>query len=221
MKVIPREDKRSKVITWSREIRDLQKRLSLNLWQKEILIGTILGDGCLIPNVYGKNYRLKVEQGDAQKEYAWWKYEAFKEWVLTPPKFQERTNSWRFYTISHPEFSEFREIFYRNGKRILPKQIEKILKNPLSLAVWFMDDGGKMIDKAREYGYLLNIQQFSEKEVNLIQEVLRKNFGLFTTKQWNNSGYRLYFGKKSRKKFDSLIRKYVEPCLKYKLLLNP
>jgi hypothetical protein len=221
MRVIPREVKRKKIVTWSKEIRGLQGRLSLSPHQKEILYGTLLGDGCLAANAYGKNYRLKIEHGKRQKKYVWWKYKIFKEWVLSPPRFQKRTNSWRFYTISHPEFKEFQKIFYGNGKKGLPKQIGEILKSPLSIAVWFMDDGGKMVDRKREYGYLLNIQQFSPQEVNRVQEALRKNFNLFTTQQWNNSGYRLYFGKKFRKKFDGIIRNYIIPCLKYKLLLTP
>jgi len=69
MKVIPREVVKRKPITWSLEIRKLQKELILNSFQKKVLIGTILGDGCLTPNAYGKNYRLQIEQAAKEKKY--------------------------------------------------------------------------------------------------------------------------------------------------------
>jgi len=48
----------AKVISWSKEIRDLQKNLTLTEIQKEVLMGTLLGDGCLARNISGKNSRL-------------------------------------------------------------------------------------------------------------------------------------------------------------------
>lgn len=220
MKVIPREV-RKKPVTWSGEIRKLQKKLNLTSLQKKILIGTLLGDGSLIPNAYGKNYRLQIEHSARAKGYVWWKYQILKEWVLSKPRLQKRTNSWKFRTISHPEFAKFHQLFYRNKKKVIPEALDKILVSPVSLTVWFMDDGGKLADKNREYGYLLNVQQFSLKEVENIQKILWKNFSVATTRQWNNSGYRLYTGKTSRKKLDTIIRKHIHPSLEYKLLLAP
>jgi hypothetical protein len=61
MMVIPRKVKKcSKVKSWSKSVRDLQKRLVLGSTQKQVLVGTLLGDGCLTPNVYGKNFRLAL-----------------------------------------------------------------------------------------------------------------------------------------------------------------
>ena len=218
MKAIPRE---VKIITNSRDIRQMRERLSLSLFQKEILIGSLLGDGCLSPNAYGKNYRLQMVQSNAQKEYLWWKYKIFKEWTLSEPKFVAINNSWRFRTISHPEFTNWQKRFYKGKQKILPKDIEIIFNNPISLAVWFMDDGGKMKDKYREYGNLFNVQGFTIDEVIRLQKVLISNFGLSTTRQWNNRGYRLYIGKSGYKKFNGLIEKLIHPTLRYKLILTP
>jgi len=110
------------------------------------LIGTLLGDGSLVANAHGKNYRLQIEHQKKQKSYLEWKYRVFERWCLSPPKFRVKTNSWYFRTISHPIFTEYRSLFYQAfyqaKKKIIPKEIETLLTNPVSLAVWYMDDGG-------------------------------------------------------------------------------
>ena len=201
----------------TKKVRKLRKNLKLSKNQKAALIGTILGDGCLTKNAYGKHCRLQIEHKELHKEYVDWKYELFQKWCLSKPRIQERTNSWKFRIISHPIFTKFRKLFYKGGKKIIPKSIGELLKDPLSLSVWFMDDGGNLAER----GILLNVQQFSLKEVELIQKVLRKNFGISSTKQWNNSGYRLYFGKDSRMEFQRIVKNFILPCLEYKLLLTP
>jgi len=32
-------------------------------------------------------------------------------------------------------------VFYRDGKKIIPENIAEYLANPVTMAVWFMDDG--------------------------------------------------------------------------------
>ena len=218
MKAIPRE---VKIVTNSHSIMNLRKSLSLTEIQKKFLIGTLMGDGCLTPNAYGKNYRFQVTQGSEQKEYVLWKYSIFKNWTLSEPKYTAINDSWRFRTISHPEFRQWHDIFYQGRQKVLPKEIESMLIDPFSLAIWFMDDGGKLKDKHREYGNLLNIQGFSIDEVERLQNLLLTNFNLYTTRQWNNRGYRLYLGKKERGKLNELIEKFVHPTLRYKLILTP
>jgi hypothetical protein len=47
--------------------------------------------------------------------------------------------SYTFSTKSLPIFSEF-SYFYFQGKKIVPSNIYELL-TPISLAIWFMDDG--------------------------------------------------------------------------------
>lgn len=209
---------RRKVITWSREIRDLQQRLDLTPLQRDVLLGTLFGDGCVIANPSGKNYRLKIEHGEKQQKYVEWKYKIFKDWCLSGMKFQEQTRSWSFRTISHPVFTEFHRKFYRDGKKVLPFEAKEFLNNPLRLAIWFMDDGGKLKDKHGEKAILFNIQQLSLKDVIRLQDILIENFSLPTTRQWNNSGYRLYLPRRYCGIFNNLVSEYILPILKYKLI---
>jgi hypothetical protein len=67
---------------------------SLSSDQLEISIGLCLGDASLQkqstrPESY-KQYRMKFEWGDKNKEYAFHIYETFDEWILSPPRAQDR-----------------------------------------------------------------------------------------------------------------------------------
>lgn len=214
MRVIPREVAKGNHITWSREIRNLQAKLKINSLQRNFLIGTILGDACIIPNVGGNNYRLQVEQCEKQKEYVWWKYQIFKEWVLGEPKYQDRTCSWRFRTITHPVFKDFRQLFYQNKKKIVPVNIDQVLNNPLSLAVWFMDDGAR---GPKGLGATFNSQSFSFQENQLLRNCLEKNFGLKTSLHKDKKSWRIYVLPQSSRLLVNLIADVVLPNFYYKL----
>jgi hypothetical protein len=214
MKIIPREVRRRKPITWSREIRALQQRLSLTQIQKEVLIGTLLGDGCLLVNVYGKNYRLYIEHSVKQKNYLEWKYEIFREWCLSQPKYRKVNDSWRFRTISHPIFRWWRDIFYRGNRKIVPRNIEKLLDRPRSLAVWFMDDGAL---GPKKKGLTLNTQNFTKKEDEKLMKCLEKNFHLKVSLHKDKKSWRIYVLPKSVPEFRKRVEKLIFPEFMYKL----
>jgi len=172
-----------------------------------------LGDGCLIPNAYGKNYRLQIEQGVKEKKYVWWKYQVFKNWTLNSPKFQKRTNSWKFRTISHPVLTKFYKLFYQDGKKIIPKNIDKLLMNQISLAVWFMDDGAL---GPKRQGITLNTQNFTKEENEQLRECLTKSFHLKTSLHKDKKYWRIYIFPASVSQFVKLIRKTVLPEFNYK-----
>ena len=94
------------------------------------------------------NANFKTEQGLRQKDYVFWKYEQFREWVTTPPKISVRydenripySKSWWFRTIRLPDITLFHKLFYVDGVKVVPRNIVDLL-DPLALAVWIMDDG--------------------------------------------------------------------------------
>lgn len=211
--VIPREAGRT---TYSTEIRALKKRLVLDDNQKAIVIGTILGDGCLCDNWSKTNYRLKMSHSIKQREYVLWKYGILRDWILTEPKVYEKTKSITIRTISHPELTDLHGIFYRDKKKIIPKNIQDLL-NPLTMAVWFMDDGNIIRDKSRFCGYHMNTQSFTFKENERLAEILNSEFKILCTVQKNHGKHRLHIGSRSRNQFTDLICDYVLPSLQYKL----
>ena len=202
-----------------------KKDLKLSSVQISILCGSLLGDGTLGLGYKASNANYKVDHGIPQKEYVFWKYEKFKEWVLTPPKISFRTNengekykkSFWFRTVRHPEITFFRNLFYPQGKKIVPKNIEKYL-DPLGFAVWIMDDGS-----FNRGMYDISTYSFTETEITLLLQVLKNKFGLVGN-YFNDRdiGFRMYFPKSQTIKISSLISPYVIQTMKYKLpLLTP
>lgn len=166
----------------------------------------------MIPTAPRKNYRLQIEQGNKQKQYAFWKYGIFKEFVVSPPKYIAALNSWRFRTISHHEFKRLRGIFYDDSKKILPKKLNFLL-DPLTLAVWFMDDGCL----ARGQGYILNTQNFKIEDNIRLMKFLQDNLGLYLAIHRDRRYYRLFVKKQSMEKFKSLLEHRIHPIMRYKL----
>ena len=117
-----------------------------------------------------------------------------------------------FVTLTHPEFSKYRELFYKDKKKVISQKLKQLLKSPLSLAMWFMDDG------CAEYaGVSFNTQCFSLKEVRFLSQILKENFGLDSTIRKNKNGWIIYIPKNNLNKFTNIVKKYLLPDFLYKL----
>ena len=211
--VTPREARR---ITYSTDIRN-RKRIKLDEYQQAIIVGTILGDACLHDNWSKTNCRLQIRHSLAQKEYVMWKYEALKPLVLTEPQHYGRTNSVWFRTRSHPELTKLHKIFYRDGKKIIPKNIEGFLSNPLTMSVWFMDDGNARKVHGNVRGYNLNTQSFTREEHEVLQDALQNVWDIRASINKNIGYLRLYIGSRDHPTFEDVIRAHILPSLKYKI----
>lgn len=98
----------------------------------------------------------------------------------------------------------------------LPAKIGRLLKTPLSLAVWYMDDGARRTDcKALR----LHTNSFTLQEQHVLQEVLSKNFKIKTNvHKAGRESYVLYIPAKEAMKFCNLVRPFILPSLEGKLL---
>ena len=200
-----------------------KKSLKLNQTQISVLIGSILGDGTMRVGKNALNANLKIEQGLKQKDYVFWKYEVFKEWVTTPPKLSMRydenripyAKSWWFRTIRHPELTLFHKLFYKYGIKIVPKNIEDLL-DPLALAIWIMDDGSLSRNKID-----ISTYSFKLEEIKLLQQALLKKFALESNfYKDRDKGFRMYFRKTETQKLMPIISPYIIPNLAYKILVT-
>lgn len=78
-------------------------------------------------------------------------------------------------------FTNLESIFYskatsfKKRRKIVPNDIENFL-NPIVLAVWFMDDGGKAQNTVR--AFYINATSFNNSERILLQKALQNVFGL-------------------------------------------
>jgi len=211
---IPREAGR---ITYSTDIRN-RKRILLTEHQKAIIVGCILGDAGLYDNWSKTNYRFQVRQCLKQTAYVEWKYQALAPLVLTPPQYYERTKSMWFRTISHPELTQLHTVFYRDRKKIIPENISDYLADPITIAVWFMDDGNAIRHNNMLRGYHLNTQSFTQKENERLAEWFKSNYGIKCSIEQNHGKPRLAIWQRaSREAFAALIEGYLLPSMKYKL----
>jgi hypothetical protein len=99
--------------------------------QREILIGTLLGDAHLETQNSGRTYRLKLSQSDAHKAYLFHMYEIFKNLTKTPPR-QKSNGMWYFNTLSLSCFRFYAQQFYSpkglplvQGAKSIPKLIHR------------------------------------------------------------------------------------------------
>jgi len=207
----------------SNEIKGLANSIRLTDRQKEILVGLLLGDGHLETQNKGRTFRLKVEHSLNQKDYVDWLYDQFKELVLTKPQIKEQKvkgvvyQKYWFSTISTAAFRFHGQQFYPVGKKVVPKMIAKIT-TPLSLAIWFMDDGSlkSHLHRAR----IINTQGFSTDCLQKLQEMFVKTFQIQTTLRKQSEGNQIYIPSVETDKFINLIKVFIIPSMEYKIKLT-
>ena len=168
----------------------------------------------------GKTYRLKVEQSANKSEYVNWLCKNFENFVLNKPKIKEKTrngvvtkNIW-FTTLSHGNFRFYAQQFYVNGKKVIPRIIGKLI-TPLSVAVWFMDDGS--IKSKFHKAKIINTQCFTKKEVLSLIKILKAKFEINAKLREQKDGYQIYILSESLDKFKEIVGKYIVDSMKYKL----
>jgi hypothetical protein len=184
---------------------------SLNQLQKSFLIGTLLGDGYIRQVKGRRDAFLEVNHSITQKEYVLWKYRILKNLTRTGPKSRNGNGTrvaYRFFTKQHPEFTKTMDLFYRNKKKCIPD----LILDPISLAVWFMDDGSRC---SKENVYL-NTQQFSKDDQYKLLRILEQ-MGLNGTLNKDKKYYRIRFKTSSIPKLFRIIKKHIIPSMKYKI----
>lgn len=141
----------------------------------QILVGLLLGD--LYACKQSKNVHLQFKQGVIHSDYLFHLYELFQEYCLSAPKTfdslaHKRTGKVysyvQFRTISLPCFNELYNLFYHEGKKVVPLNIAELF-TPLSLAYWLSDDGSFI----KSHGsIILCTDGFTHAEVVLLASVL-------------------------------------------------
>lgn len=205
-----------KQYTNSNWLKVYKEDLDLSSIQRDVLIGTILGDGSFKISRSGKAAQLQICHSFSSKDYVLWKKQIFDNWVFAEPRYHQINNSLIFRTVSHSLIFEFMKAFYKGKIKIIPQNISDILKSDLSLAVWFMDDGNGYL---RSNAFRISTYAFGLKGNLLLQQCLSKNFGLKVNLVRDSKGFQLYIptSNGSAFKFKSLIEPYIIPLMRYKI----
>lgn len=192
--------------------------LKFNFNQEQVLIGSILGDGC-IQLRYKRCYSYIEAHCLKQEKYLLWKNSFLNFYMgYTKHKLAKEGKQANIYK-SNISFKKYYNLFYPNGKKIVTKEILDMLEL-LGLAVWFMDDGN--------YNYWnktirIATLGFNLKENKIIQSYLKNKHNLkcgFEKRIKINTKYFLSFNQSETKKFIEVIKPYIIPSMEYKIGLN-
>jgi recombination protein RecA len=196
-------------------------RLSDLQW--EVILGGLLGDGALSLAKNGYAARYRFGHGIRQTEFADWKASLFANIGSS------RTTNARgavFHDLPPlVELAELREGVYIAGKKVLSEDYLKQL-TPLSLAIWYMDDG---TFASRAKGVQVRTRDGSGRSEICIQAIeptsrerlmryLGDTWGIFPKLIDRAEKAVLSFPKDETAKLHALVAPYVHPSMEYKLL---
>lgn len=204
---------------------DKAREKDLTDTEKQIVLGTLLGDGYLSKTT--RSYRLALCHSKSQYEYLKWKKEKLSSVIHADLyHYEDDThNQYHIKSISHPYFKKLHNQLYTPKKTITRKYLDKI--NSLGLAVWYMDDGSynpnphsKQITIATEsFGEKGNIiiKDWLQNKWNIdstILEYTQKKRGYSTSRKQQ---FRLTINKYPSLDFFEIINVHIPNSMSYKL----
>jgi hypothetical protein len=144
-----------------------------------MIIGSVLGDGHIQKTQSNtQKCRLRMAQSPDQKDYLYAKYEYLACLCPSSPKYDSNANTYHFYTYYTLDMKQYHDLFYtpiRLGKykKIVQPKLKDYFFDPLSLAVWYCDDGSKRKDSN---ACRIATHSFSLEEIQCLQWILMENF---------------------------------------------
>jgi recombination protein RecA len=193
--------------------------------QWEVLLGTLMGDGALSPSASGRSARLRWGHGRAQAAYGDWKASLFANINVS-----RSTNDKG--AVFHdaqplPELAELRDAVYIGGRKVLNEEYFKRL-TPLSLALWYMDDGSFTLRskglQQRTMGGSgrvdICVQAFDRSTQRRLRDHLQDTWGIDTrlAERGARKMAHLVFSVEASDRFQALVAPYIHPSMEYKLL---
>lgn len=208
--------------------------------EHNIILGTLLGDGFLQKR--SKKARLRICHSYKQKEFVDWKYFHLKRLCSRtgPPKKVQQKNGlvYLFATQSEKILANYHSLFYEKipchtglsfaqgapdrYRKKIDHQLLEYIQNPLSLAVWWLDDGSCQTNSRAGQ---LATHSFNLSENKILKKLLLQNFqinsNILKHISRNKTYYYLYIPAKNNNfyQFLDLISIYVHqiPSMSYKL----
>lgn len=163
---------------------------------------------------------------DAHKQYVFWLYEHLSDLCRTGPQQRKDTKQWYFSTRALEELTDLQKIFYFQKRKRVPADVESLITSPVSIAIWYMDDGTLDYRPKSHYNFRLSTDSFTSDENELLVNMLKVNFGvdasICTSLCRGRRYHRLYIGSKGRDSFLDLVKPHmITPCFNRKIpLLN-
>ncbi|MEX1162899.1 MAG: hypothetical protein WEB03_04900, partial [Nitriliruptor sp.] len=197
----------------------------LSAFQWDVLLGGLMGDGCLSPSANGLSARFRTGHGAKQSVYADWKASLFANVNVSRTTNAKGAVFHDFQPL--PELAELREAVYIGGKKVLSDEYLKRL-TPLSLAIWYQDDGtfqlrSKGLQQRTEGGSGRSevcVEAFEHSSRERLRDHLADTWGVEAklTKRGSRGMAFLILSRSETDKFQELVAPYVHPSMQYKLL---
>jgi len=197
----------------------------LSDFQWQVVLGGLMGDGALSPTKSGAAARFRWGHGARQAQYGDWKASLFANVNVS-----RSTNAKAavFHDVQPlAELVELRHAVYVDGKKVLSYDYLKQL-TPLSLAVWYMDDGGFVLRTEGKQERTAGGSGRSEICLEAMSPDTRARLVDHLADVWGIRGTLTVRGKRqiSVLRFDrhetaklhALIAPFVHPSMEYKLL---
>ena len=196
--------------------------------QWEVVLGSLMGDGCLSAPVRqdSESARLRMGHGAKQSDYLDWKVSL----LGNIPHCRTSNSKGAVFADFTPlaELHELRTAVYLgDGKKVLSEEYLKAL-TPLALAVWYMDDGSftvrsKGLQQRTTGGsgrIEICVEAMSKGSRVRLRDYLRDTHGLDVRLRYSGARGKaiLVFSTQASAKFQELIAPYVHPSMEYKLL---
>jgi hypothetical protein len=191
--------------------------------QKDVIVGTSLGDNSMERAKLNHNTRLRFDQTfPGHAAYLTRLYILLKNLVGAAPKVHIRKPDKRtgkvyatfaFKTLALPCFNYYYDLFYLNGIKGVPSNIKELL-TARALAYWIMDDGGK----GTNGDMILHTRAFTLEDVKKLCLALNSNFGLTTRIYEKVPGqWVISIPKKDSELLKNLVAHHMCPSMLYKL----
>jgi recombination protein RecA len=195
--------------------------------QFQVVLGSLMGDGNLSPNLRDRNgVRFRLGHGAKQVEYLEWKTALMGN---IKHSVRENTKDSKFVDFTPlPELAELRRAVYLgDGKKFLSEEYLKAL-TPLALAIWYMDDGSftmrsKGVQQRTAGGsgrIQICVEAMSEGSRVRLSDYLRETHGLDVRLRQSGAPGKavLVFSTAATAKFQELVAPHMAPSMEYKLL---
>jgi len=212
---------------------DRFRTLPLSPKIKGIIVGTVLGDGCIQYNSSNRiSCSLSFRHSIDQKNYAYYKAKVLlKELfdqeepiiykardIIIAGKAAHIKDRYNWCSKTNDYLTWLRKSMYgeNNHKEVTPESLEDLTL--FGAAIWFADDGS--LNKGNGKGvYRISTCGFSLESVKLLREWLFKHAKVKSTPIKQKKGFELYISAASRENFEKYIGVWVKtfPDVAYKV----
>jgi recombination protein RecA len=206
-----------------RVLQSMAHHLSDLQWQ--VVLGGLMGDGALSPSKSGHAARFRWGHGSRQVAYGDWKASLFANLNVS-----RSTNAKGavFHDVQPlPELAELRRAVYLGGKKVFSDDYLKQL-TPLSLAIWYMDDGSFALRSEGKQRRTEGGSGRAEICVEAMEPTTRLRLRTYLADTWGidakltTRGRQrktvLVFSRGATDKLHALIAPFVHPAMSYKLV---